>query len=504
MKKIKALAIVFFITLLLFSACNRGGAVQTGAARDTVTMASPTDIESMDPQFANNLVSMRLVTQIFDTLTRTSPTGENRLWLAESYEVINDGLSYVFTLRRGVRFHNGDELKASDVAFTVQRGMSSPFAGAIFGAVSGAEALNDYQVRIDLKFAYAPFLFAMSTPLSSIVSERAVMEAGDEFFRRPVGTGAYRFVSWEPGNRVILEAFDDWHGGKVPIKNLVFRVLPDPTTSVIALERGEVDMLLETPMTERAQILKNPNLRLYDVASHRFYYLGFNTMSPHFSDRRVREAVARTIDREGMRIVASEGTGFLAQNHLAPTLFGFAPSVTWYERDIEAARRLMQEAGKTGMNVRLIAMDGPAARAAQVTQDNLKEIGITANIEILERAALIEAGQRGTFDLMVHAWSTPVPDADYTVNFLFRSSMIRAMNNSFYNSPKIDALILQGAMQRDPNDRIETYRQITELLKYDLPSIPIYFEMVSLAAHKDLRGVVASPSSTYYFYELSW
>lgn len=502
LKRFRFFMLLFVIAGLFLSAC--GGRAPTPAVRDTLTLGSPTDIESTDPQYANNLVSMKIVTQLYDTLMKCSPDGKLSPWLAEKYEEINGGMSYVFTIKKGVKFHNGDELKASDVAFTVGRGINSPFAGAIFGPVKGAEALSDYEVRIDLKYAYAPFLYAMSTPLSSIVNEKACKEAGDDFGRKPCGTGAYQLVSWEPGNRVTLVAFDNWHGGKTPIKNLIMRVLPDPTTSVIALEKGEVDMLLETPVAERDRIQNNVNLKLYETSSHRFYYIGFNMQSPNFSDQRVREAVAKAIDREGICLVASEGTGFLAQNHLIKSIFGFAPDVYWYNQDVEGAKSLMKDAGKTSMNVKLVCMDGPAKKAAQVVQENLKEIGITVNIDVLERAGLIDAGQKGNFDLIVHAWSTPVPDADYTVNFLYSSKMIGAMNYSFYSSKQMDDLILMGEMQLDSSDRLATYKKITELLKADIPNIPVYFEMISLAANKDLKNVVPSPSSTYYFYELSW
>jgi len=504
-KRLKILMAAAFIFMLLLTACRgRKSNAPASVVRDTLIMGSPTDIENTDPQYANNLVSMKIVTQLYDTLMKCSPDGKLSPWLVEKYEEANGGMSYVFTIKKGVKFHNGDELKASDVAFTIGRGIGSPFAGAIFGPVKGAEALSDYEVRVDLKYAYAPFLYAMSTPLSSIVNEKACKAAGDNFGRNPCGTGAYKFVSWEPGNRVTLVAFDDWHGGKAPIKNIIFRVLPDPTTSVIALEKGEVDMLLETPVAERAKIKSNANLRLYEASSHRFYYVGFNMRSPNFSDQRVREAVAKALNREGIRVVASEDTGFLAQNHLTKSIFGFASDVKWYDQDVEGAKSLMRQAGKTSMSVRLVCQDGPPRKAAQVVQDNLKEIGITVNIEVLERAGLIDAGQKGNFDLMVNAWSTPVPDADYTVNFLFTSKMIGAMNYSLYGSKEMDDLILLGEMQLDLNDRLSTYKKITELLKTDIPNIPVYFEMISLAANKDLMNVVPSPSSTYYFYELSW
>ena len=504
------------VMAMLLSACGPGGGTAPGAAdgtapagqageRDTIVIANTVDIDGLDPQQTSSLFSMMMVTQIFDTLVRGDAQGNLNPQLAESWERADDGMSYTFNLRRGVLFHNGDELTASDVVFSVERGMASPFAGAIFGPVAGAEALDEYTVRIDLRFEYGPFLSAMSAPLASIVNQRAVEAYGDEFMRNPVGTAAYQFVSWDPGDRVVVRAFDGWHGGRAPIENLIWRVLPDPTTAVIALENGEIDLLLSVPPAARQNILDNANLEIYEIASHRHHYIGFNTEMGVFSDVRVRQAVAKAIDREGMTLVASEGMGQVAINHLAPTIFGFTDTVQWYERNIDAARELLTLAGlEGGFNIRVICMDGEGRNIAQVLQDNLNALNISTSIEVMDRAALVELGRNGDFDIIVFTWSTPVPDADYTLNFLFHSNMINAMNYSRFNNPEMDRLIEQGAASSDTATRLALYAQALQLLKDEVPTIPIYFETVSIAANRDLRNVTPSPSSTYYFYELSW
>ncbi|NLJ78213.1 MAG: ABC transporter substrate-binding protein, partial [Tissierellia bacterium] len=421
------------------------------------------------------------------------------------WERSDDGLSYTFTIKQGVMFHNGEELKASDVAYSIQRGIDSPYAGAIFGPVEGAEALSDYEVRVDLKYEYSPFLSAMSAPLASIVSEKAVEEHGDDFSRNPVGTGAYKIVSWEPGDRVTLEAFDDWHLGEVPIKNLVFRVLEDPATSVIALEKGEIDLLLDVPTSDRKSIEDNDNLELYEIPSHRFHYVGFNTEVGLFSDVKVRQAVAYALDRESIRQTATEGISILAQNHIAETILGFAEDVEWYEQDMDKALELIEEAGvEEGASVKIIARDGVGNKMAQVLQDNLLKINIQSDIEILEDAALTDKGKKGDFDIIINPWSTPVADADYTVNFLFHSKMIDAMNLTRYNEQSMDDMIIEAEMKAELDERGAIYKDITQQLKDDVPSIPIFFEMATLAANKDLKNVEASPSSTYYFYDLEW
>ncbi len=483
---------------------STAGGSAAGAAKDTLTMASPTDIDGLDPQMTNSLISMKMVTQIYDTLIKADPEGGLHPQLAESWEVSDDGLSYTFKLKQGVKFHNGEEMKASDVAFSISRGIESPYSGAIFGPVESAEVVDDYTVNVNLKYAYTPFLSGMSAPLASIVSQKAAEEFGEDFLRNPVGTGAYEFVSWGQGDRVVLKAFDGWHGGAAPIPNLVFRVLADTTTSVIALEKGEVDLLLEVPPSDRENIQGNDKLALYERPSHRQYYIGFNTETGPFADLKLREAVALAVDREGITLVASEGLGEVAQNHLTSTIFGYSDEVKWYEQNLDEAKKLVDEAGAAGLTANVICQDGAGKKIAQVLQENLAQLGINCNIEVLDRAAHNEKGKNGDFDIIINSWSTPVADADYTVNFLFHSKMIGAMNLARYNSPKMDELIIQGETQSDENERKATYKEILEQLKTDIPTIPIYFETVSLAADKNLKNVVPSPSSTYYFYDLSW
>lgn len=474
------------------------------SAKDRLVVGSASDIDGMDPQNTSSLISMKIVTNIYDTLYKVDQNGDLEPVLAESYETSEDGTEYTFKLKQGVMFHNGEELKASDVVYTIERGIASPYAGAIFGSVKGAEALSDYEVKVTLKYAYAPFIYAMCAPLSSIVNEKAVEEGKDTYSRNPVGTGAYEFVSWDTGSKVILKAFDQWHGGRAPIENVEFRVLQDTTTSVIALENKEIDLLLDVPTSEIANIEANSNLALYECSSHRYNYVGFNTEAGAFGSKEVRQAVAYAISREDILLVATEGVGNIAQNHLTDTLFGYSGDVTWYEQDVEKAKSLMASSGVGAIEAKVICKDETGKKIAQVVQEELTELGITCKIDMLEGTTFTEQAKAGNYDIIINNWSSPVADADYSFGFLYKSSMIGAMNLTRFNNAEMDSLISDGETVTESDGRKEIYKEALSLLKEECPTIPVYWEMAMVAADKDLKNVVPSPSSTYYFYDWSW
>ncbi|MDW7669294.1 MAG: ABC transporter substrate-binding protein [Bacillota bacterium] len=512
MKKISLVLVLVMLLSVIGFGCSNGNVDQPqdepqdeGETKDTLVIGSGFDIDGMDPHGTGSLVSMKIVTNIYDTLFKVDPEGNISQQLVENWEESEDKLTYTFKLKEGVMFHNGEELKASDAVFSIRRGMESPYAGAIFMSVEGAEEVSEYEFKVNLKYPYAPFLYAMATPLSSILNEKAVNDGGDDYSRNPIGTAAYKFVSWEPGDRVVLEANNNWHMGEVPIKNLIFRVLPDLSTAAISLENEEIDLLLDVSTTDRQRIQDNPDLELIESPSHQYIYLGFNMELEMFQDINIRQAVAYAIDKEGINEVATEGVGTVAQNHLTSSIFGFSPDVKGYEQDMEKAKDLISQSSyPDGFECNVILRDEETKKAAQVIKSNLAEIGIEMNVETLERAAHLERGKNGDFDMILSSWSSPVPDADYSLNFLFHSKMINAMNLSRYSNPEIDELILEGEMQLEEEVRLDIYEEILETLKNDLPTIPLYYKTSTIAANNDLQNVKASPSSTYYFYELSW
>ncbi len=512
MKKLLALSIALLLTLSLFAGCapsedNPGGEEggDDAEVRDTLTVALPADLVSLDPPNVGVVNTMRVVKQINECLVFIGEDGTPAPGLAESWVASDDGMSYTFTLKEGVTFHNGEPFTADDVVFSAERGMASPFVGAVWGPVAGTEAIDDLTVRIDLKYPYTPFLYAMAVPGASITNREAVEAGGEDYERNPIGTGPYQFVSWESGSKVTLKANENWHGGEVPIANLVFSVIPDASAAALSLEAGEIDAMVEIADIDLQTIEADENLSLYTVPSYRVNYVGMNNETGPFADKAVRQAVALALDKEGILIAAKEGNGTVAQNFLIDGLFGYDASVSGPARDVDAAKQLLADAGYAdGFTAVLICQDGAHKKIAQVVQENLGQIGITVEIQTLEAAGFVEDGRAGNFDLIVNSWSSPVTDADYSLYFLFHSSMIGGMNYVRAGQAAIDELLEMGRSTADAATRQEYYTDLLELLIEEVPAVPIFFEQSSLACDADLTGITPNPTTEYKYVEFSW
>jgi peptide/nickel transport system substrate-binding protein len=473
--------------------------------KDSFIMALPEDAQNLDPQNNNSLNSMRIVVNINETLTKIDDNGKVVPSLAEDWEVSEDGLEYIFHIKKGVKFHNGEELKADDVVFTFERAMASPFAGAVFGPVESAEKIDDYSVKVKLKYQYVPFLTALTAPVSSIVNKEAVESKGDDYGRNPVGTGAYEFVNWASGSQIVLKAFEDYHLGPAPIKNVTYKIITDPSTAVVALQSGEVDAVINVPAIDIQSINNDPNLTLYETPSALFEYLGMNTSQAPFDNVKVRQAIAYALDKEGILMGVAEGTGVLANNQLIDSIFGYTDEIKAYPYDVEKAKSLLAEAGyEDGFNAEIITVEGDRKKIAQIVQENLRQIGITCEISILENVAYLDKAKKGEFDMFVTGWNTPAPDADLGLYFSYNSSMINAMNYTRYFNEEMDDLLIRGRTTPDESERLIIYKQALELLHSDVPNVPIYYTKTNIAVNKDIKGVKAVPTSEYRIYNFSW
>jgi len=372
--------------------------------------------------------------------------------------------------------------------------------------VDHAEVIDDYTVKVVLKYPYAAFLYAMAGPGGAAITNRkAVTDAGEAYGQHGIGTGPYKVVEWVTGDKVVLVANENWHGGNVPIKNLVFKIITDASTAAIALEKGEVDVMIEVNDIDKPNIKANSELALYEVPSYQVSYVGMNNENEKFSNPLVRQAVSYVIDKEGALLAVKEGNGTVAQNFLINGLFGYDDSVKAPDMDVEKAKELMAQAGAAdGFTTTIITKDGPDKKLAQVIQENLTKINITAEIQVLETSAFTATAKNGDYEMMINTWSSPVADADYSLYFLFHSSNIGGMNFVRVNNPTIDELLNNGRTISDLDQRRAAYSELLKVLIEVVPSIPVYFEVSAIAANAELKGIMPDPTTEYRYVNFSW
>ncbi len=470
-------------------------------AKDTLNIALSTDITSLDPQGHNDISSEKISFLLFNRLFKLNTDFEVVPDLAESWEQPSD-TEWVIKIKEGVLFHDGSEMKASDVKYSLERSMTMPKVQHVLAEVDSIEVVDDYTVKITTKTAFAPFLFTLVHAGASILPE-AYVESGDEF-SMPIGSGPYKFVEWVSGDKVALVKNEDYYDADNmgQMNEIVFKVIPEGTSRTIALETGEVDVVFELPSNDVGKVEEASDLKMYTSPSTRIDYLGMNTQMAPFDNQLVRQAFNYAVDKESVMLVAIDGTGVPTESILAPSMLGY--KAAGYTYDPEKAKELLAEAGyPDGFDMVLWASGDQRKRMAEVIQANLMDVGITATIEMLEWGTYIDALMAGEGQAFVMGW-TSNPDPDSTLTPLYYSGSVGGMNFTRIVDDKIDELIMAGRVEMDLQKRIEIYNELHAYGMEKAPLVPLFTKNNLVGANAALSGVEMSPQGLWNIEKISY
>lgn len=510
-KKFNAMICFSLVVMMLITGCGGGSNKDTSSnvdengTRDTLNYAISGEPATLDPHMISDNIATGIFNQIFDRLIREEIDGTLTPGLAESWEISEDGTEVIFKLRKGVKFHNGDEMTAEDVEFSLNRAIGSKFLQGTTSAMDYAEVIDDETVRLKFKHSYGPAEVCIAKQI--IVSKKAVEADPEGFGRKPVGTGAYKFVELKSGDKIICERFDDYYRGPAPIKNLVFKIITDASTAVVALEKGEVDLLAQPALTDRENLMNNDKIAYYETELMGNNYIAFNNTEGMFANKKLRQAIAHAIDKESMLMGAVEGAGVIVDNAIPRQCFGYSEDVKGYEYNPEKAKELLAEAGyPDGFPLQLKTMESATYyKPTEVLQDQLRAIGIDAEIEKMERGAyLSDVYTNAIYDMTVMSMVYTLSDGDAIYAF-FHSDMIENGQNFFRaDIPELDELLDKGRMSSDQEERKDIYKEVAQILNDECVLIPLYAYYVGVATNKDLKGVEASAIQFYEVFNYSW
>lgn len=441
------------------------------AAEDTLVVANGADIRVLDPLPSSENVSANVLLQMFENLVFIAPDGSLEPMLAESWEQPTP-TSYVFHIRKGVKFHNGEECTADDVKFTLDRAKTplGTSAHALIKDLKDVEVLDRYTVKINLGRPVTPFLYALGESWAGIVNKKAV-EEGDPA-KNPVGTGPFKFVSWKKADRVILERFEDYHGKKPNFKTLVVRAIPEASSRTIELQSGAVDVAYGIHFSDFERIESDKNLTLLRHPSNRVDYIALNCQRPALKDVRVRRAIKMALDIPGMQKAVCRGVGSVTGSPLPPGMRYALKDAPIPAQDVEGAKKLLEEAGVKDLKLAIWTNESKERMdAATIIQGMLEEVGITAEIRVMEYGAFLDGVRKGECDLAMSGWGNNLPDPEYFFGRTFHSIAIGANNSSHYSNPKLDELLDKGLTVPDGEERAKIYEEVQQIILDDVPAI---------------------------------
>ncbi|EYD73925.1 Dipeptide-binding protein ABC transporter, periplasmic substrate-binding protein component [Rubellimicrobium mesophilum DSM 19309] len=473
----------------------------------SITITYKDDVSTLDPAIGYDWQNWSMIKSIFDGLMDYVPgTTDLRPGLAESYEISEDGLTYTFHLRPGVKFHNGREMTSEDVVYSLNRvtdpETQSPGAG-FFGAIegydaqiageaeglSGVTAPDPQTVQIKLSRPDATFLHLMALNFSYVVPREAVEEFGADFGRNPVGTGAYKLAEWTLGQRLVFEKNPDyWTPGVPYLDQITFEIGQEPVVALLRLQNGEVDIPGDgIPPAKFQEVMSDPAQaeRVVQGGQLQTGYVTMNVTQPPFDNADVRHAVNMAINKD--RIVQIiNGRAIPANQPLPPSMPGYTQDYEGYAYDPEGAKALLAQAGfADGFETELYVMNtDPNPRIAQAIQQDLAAIGIDASIQALAQANVIEAGGAGTAPMIWSggmAWIADFPDP---ANFYYpilgcAGAEPGGWNWAKYCNEELDAQAAQADSISDPArsaERLQMWSDIYMKVMEDAPWAPVFNE----------------------------
>ena len=491
MKKLLLFVLVFALLAV--------GAVCAQEAREEFVVGNIRDITMVNPFGSNTTENLNLFKMTHSRLLQMDPvTFEITPDLAESYEVSDDGIDWTFKLHEGVKFHNGDDCTADDVIYSINLAKESSFTTQKVKWIETMEKIDDYTVHFHLSAPFQDMIYMFAFANVCVVDEEAI--AADPDLGYGIGTGPYKIVEWTLGDQTVVERFDDYFGELPKTKRFVFKLITEDTSRVIALENGEIDLCIQPPTVQNSYIEDNEDLELLKVVGNKLNYFALNVEKPIFQNKLVRQAIAHAIDRESIILAAVEGDGTPANTVISPKTPFYNPDQEVLAYDPELSKQLLAEAGvdPSTLNFTIICNGSMRETIATVIQDNLKDIGISVEVQNLEASALKAQLNEKQHDACVYNWApSPGEGCVNTFTSLFYSGS--GSNRTEIAEPEVDAMIDAGSIELDPAKREQIYHDLQAYLVDYGAFIPLFYETVTMGANAKVQDFVLDTSEQNYY-----
>ena len=501
--------------------------VSPAVGADTLKIAVAADITSMDPHFFNLFPNNNIAEHVFDKLVQMDPDSKMIPGIATSWKTIDDR-TWEFKLRKGVKFHDGSELTAEDVVFSINRVPNVPNSPGPFTAYTKAivstEIVDPYTLR--LKYAVPYPLAPNDLSTIYIVSKKVATGATTEDFnsgKAAIGSGRFKLVRYVNGDRVELARNDAYWGDKPVWDKVTFKIIKNEASRVAALLSGDVEAIEGVPTADLARLKSDPKFNVTSKISHRVIYFNFDHLdrvSPFITakdgkplaknpllDIRVRRAMSKAINRQAIAERVMEGQAVPSGQLVSERLFGHVPGLKADPYDPEGAKKLLAEAGyPDGFN---LTIHGPSGRyvndekIVQAVAQMLARVGIAAKVETAPMGPYSGRASKQEFSFHMVGWGASTGEASSPLRSLLatfnRDKGLGAVNWGRYSNPKVDYLIEQALQQVDDDNRRIMLQRATELSMQDLGIMPIHFQYTVWATTKGVTYVPRTDEYTLAF-----
>ena len=464
MKKILgiALAVMMLLSMVSFASAE---------AKDTLVVAAPDESANLSTTGHDALQTAYLNVLSYNGLMKLDYNMNPVPDLAESYEISEDGCTWTFKLREGVKFHDGSELTAEDVVASMIAAQSEPNVANFTKDYTAVEATDKYVVTITTDGFTSNLLYSLANHANFILP-KALLESGHDFNAEPCGTGAYKFVRWNHGDSIEFEANEDYFAG--------------------------------APAFNMAGIEDNPDLKMIIVDSISLQFLNLNDEKGYLSDINVRKAINCAINKQAVVQIAENGHAMVAYAQAPIGFSGATDAGCDTEYNVEKAKEYLAAWGgnPADIEIAIICSNDAKVRAATVIQNNLKDVGINATIEQMDLATYLDTTAAGNHTAFIGGY-TASSMVQYLMNN-FHSTAIGAANKSRLNMPEVDALIEKAAAARTNEEAAQILTQVNTIINEQCPQVSLYQNQKLYASKAGVENVNVLPNGYFYVAEWTW
>ena len=474
------------------------------------------DVTSLDPHYHNLTPNNNIAQHVYGLLVQRNEKEQIEPGLATQWKTI-DPTTWEFTLRKGVKFHDGSDFTAADVVASFNRipkvvNSPSPFT-AYTKQVTRIEVVDPYTIRFHTATPY-PLMPSDLTQIA-IISKAAESASTDDFNsgKAAIGTGPYKLVRFAKGDRIELARFDGWWGGKTPWEKVTMRLLPQNASRVAALLAGDVNVIESVPTADIARLKQDKSLGLFRQVADRLIYIHLDSdraVSPFVTDKdgrpldrnplrdaRVRKALSKAIDRKTIIARVMEGEAVPAGQLVPDFLFGSTPNLKVENFDVDGAKKLLADAGwPNGFGVTLHTPNDRYvndAKIAQAVAQMWTRLGIATKVTAMPSATYFPQATELKFSTMLLGWSTGTGEASSSLKALLmtynKDKGFGGTNRGRYSNAKVDALTEDALQTVDDTKRSAYLQRATELVINDTGVIPLHFQVNTWAARKGITYV---------------
>ena len=480
---------------------------RTSKHPDTLVVATTYDAKTLDPCMTNDVASSNAMRQIYNTLVTIDDNGSIVNDLAEKVERV-DGKTYRFTLKKGVKFHNGETLTSEDALYSLKRAFEKGASVRhIMGEIdpTGFKKVDDLTFEVKTKEAMSSFLAALTHFGGGvIVNKKAVESAGDDYGFKPVGTGPYKLVSWKKGDRMELERFEGFYGKKPEFAKMSLRVIPEASNRTIELESGDVDIAFEISSLDVSRVKAHKSLQLIELVDNATTYMGFNCSKAPYDNQKLRQAITMAINIPASVKAVFRGTGYPAAGPIAPNVKYANPDLQPSKADLKKAKALLAEAGYPNGLDTVLWTNAKKVRVdmATIIQAQLKKIGVNVKIQVLEWGAYLQGLKNNEHQLFIVGWTCQTPDPDMAVFPTFHSSQKGCNNFAHFGDADVDAVLDKARVTADGPERKALYFKAQDMLKQKAPWVFLANRKYAYGAQDYIEGFNPSPFGFHTLYKV--